>query len=144
MKFLVCALDDEHYASPYFYICDTLEKAKKISRDLCKEFADYYDEENPEYDEEPMRLDVSLDDDMHRFFVTEIKEVDGNYALVEHHAYDGVDFEVRCCGTDEECEAERNKWISEMQELCETDEVDDTYDTGVEWIHIELVNLSDR
>lgn len=147
MAYLVCGLDDEHYTMPDFYVCSTLEKAKEISHEMCKEFVDYYSDYYPEYHESEMRLDVTAFEggyyDGERFYVTEILEVTGDYALVEHHAYDGVDFEVKCCGTYEECEEKRKEWIEECGEDY-TEEEPDTYDTGTEWIHISLIELKEN
>jgi hypothetical protein len=100
--YILCTLDSEHYGDPefkkfnsncevsdiqayaeedaYSYFC--FEKGKRFTEGL-----------KMEWSEDGMRLDARKDD---FFVVYELKEVpDADYIIGKHHAYDGVDFEIK-------------------------------------------------
>lgn len=114
--YLVCGLNDENYTSPYFEICETLEQAKEICINnvlMHEKTVSLNDDVSKFMKFETMvnsyRYDYA-DDTEENFFVNEIIEIDipnneneATYLCIWHHAYNGVDFEVKIIGTYEEC-----------------------------------------
>lgn len=137
MKYLVCGLDSDSYTSPDFKIVDTYEEARQTALEWCLEF-----DANGEFTH--IQLDrIVIESCEGSFYVTEIKEINTNdHILVWHHAYEGVDFEIRCQGTCKECLEKQIKDIKTIQEewsefslYNENFDIkkDDVVDTGNEW-----------
>ena len=113
MKYLLCELNAENYTMPIFNIFDTKEEAIKEALFVC---ANHFNGDD---------TDISVENDLSRitvvdeedFYVTEILEFDenkGDHLLVWHHAYHGVDFEIRFQGTFFECDDERIEQIQRV------------------------------
>ena len=149
-RYLLCTLDDENYAEPKFYAHESREKAFKNAVEDCINAADGGDFQM-EVENNQNRISVNFDYD--NFFVTEIKELDlddGNYAIIWHHAYEGVGFEVLFQGTYRICVEKRKELIKKAFEENDysggdnTDfdmENDTCIDTGIEWEMYSIVNL---
>lgn len=149
-RYLLCALDDENYTEPEFYIYDSREGAFKDAVEDCINAADGGDFQM-KVENNQNRISVNFD--YEKFFVTEIKELDlddGNYAIIRHHAYEGVGFEVLFQGTYDECVEKRKEFIKKAFE--ENDysggdnsdfdmENDACIDTGIEWEIYSIVKL---
>lgn len=107
-QYLLCELNDENYSEPMFSQFNDFEKAFDEALHRCGYFIN--GDITIEIEENRKRVSANTKDN--RFYVTEIKEIDsgkGNYALVWHHAYYGVSFEVLCIGSYDDC----NKQIRE-------------------------------
>lgn len=155
MKYLVCKLDDQNYTYPTFQIYDTEETAfLETVKDISNLFITEKGKVEITHQKEKIRIDWSCDD---RFYVIEIipYEITGNYLLVWHHAYNGVNFEILAQTTDyQECVEERIRRISkifEEEDLSNGDNEDfdikhDTcIDTGEEWEMFDIIlNRSDN
>lgn len=107
--YLICELNDENYTEPVFCVCETKEKAFEESM---KRLDDLAKKEGSElkvsYHGNRTRIDWQLKD---RFVVVEnlpFNESFGDYLLVWHHAYNGVDFSILGQGTYEECVKKKN------------------------------------
>lgn len=149
-RYLLCALNDENYTEPKFYIYESREEAFKNAVEDCINAADGGDFQL-EVENNQNRISVNFDYD--NFFVTEIKELDlddGNCAIIWHHAYEGVGFEVLFQGTYDECVEKRKDFIKKAFE--ENDysggdnsdfdmENDACIDTGIEWEIYSIVKL---
>lgn len=137
-KYLLCSLDDEHYASASFVIYDHHADAEIAAVNNCQDYI----------------CDVNIERSGSRitgtsgnsFYVNEIKPVDpdkGDYLLVWHHAYEGVDFEIRLQGSFEECLEKKNKEVAELMSQLNTEIVwDGTVDTGIEWETFDIVRIN--
>ena len=149
-RYLLCALDDESYTEPKFYIYESREEAFKNAVEDCINAADGGDFQM-KVENNQNRISVNFD--YENFFVTEIKELDlddGNYAIIWHHAYEGVGFEVMFQGTYDECIEKRKEFIKKAFEENDysggdnTDfdmENDTCIDTGIEWEVYSIVKL---
>lgn len=150
-KYLLCALDDENYADPYFYTHNSykqaLDEALETAISLLKEWGNG----NITFSEYEKRVDVK-NINGEQFWVAEIKELDTDEqcAVVWHHAYEGVGFEVLFQGTYTECVEKRKEFIKKAFEENDypggdnTDfdmENDDCIDTGIEWEMYSIVSL---
>ena len=149
--FLICELNDEDYTEPAFRVCETKETAFEESM---KRLDDLAKKEGSElkvsYHGNRTRIDWQLKD---RFVVAEnlpFNESFGDYLLVWHHAYNGVDFSILGQGTYEECLKKRITIIKRM--FAENDfssgdnedfdfETDTCIDTGEEWEMFDIVNV---
>lgn len=91
-----------------------------------------------------MRYDLVIENE-NSFYVTEVKEIEaevGQYALVYHHAYDGVDFEVELVGTKTDCENMMHEQMNFLTTEMDVEIVDDhTIDTGNEWQVWDVVEI---
>ena len=150
--FLICELNDEDYTEPVFRVCETKEKAFEESM---KRLDDLAKKEGSElkvsYHGNRTRIDWQLKD---WFVVVEnlpFNELFGDYLLVWHHAYNGVDFSILGQGTYEECVKKRIAIIKRM--FAENDfssgdnedfdfETDTCIDTGEEWEMFDIVNVN--
>ena len=95
-RYLLCELDDEHYAEPEFYIYDSREGAFKDAVEDCINAADGGDFQM-KVENNQNRISVNFD--YEKFFVTEIKELDlddGNYAIIRHHPANRADALLTC------------------------------------------------
>ena len=147
--YLLCELGDEHYTDPSFIQFTDFDSAYREAIHDCAYCFD--DESVIEIDENRERVSASSGD---KFFITEIKEVDvsnGDYMLVWHHAYNGVDFNILMVGTYEECVARRIKgfeMIFEEYDLSNADnegfdiQTDTCIDTGEEWEIFSIVKIN--
>lgn len=141
MRYLLCELNAENYTMPEFSFFNTKEEAVKQALWVCANHFDG-DDTNISVDNNCSRICVEDEDD---FYVTEIYEFDetkGNYLFIWHHAYAGVDFEIRFQGTYEECDDERKRQIQNVfdEYVCDKAdndgfdiETDSVVDTGEEW-----------
>ena len=148
-KYLLCALNDEEYTSPYFSIYDHHEQAYEEALLRCG-FA-WNSDMNITVEDDQMRISSHAGNS---FFVTEIKGFDasaGEYMLVWHHAYNGVGFGIRFQGTYEECLAKRIELIKKSFDTFDYSdgdnegfdpETDNVIDTGMEWEVYSIVDLS--
>lgn len=150
-KYLLCALGDEEYTSPYFKIYDSHKQAYEEALLHCGYVWDT--SMNIKIEDDRSRITAYADDS---FYVTEIKKFDasvGNYLLVWHHAYNGVGFCIKCIGTYDECMKKR---IEEIQtifseyDLSKADnrdfhiETDNVVDTGEEWEVFSIINIKEK
>ena len=150
-KYLLCALNDACYASPYFSIYDHHKQAYEEALLRCGSI--WTSNVNIEVEERQTRVSAHVGN---AFFVTEIKEFDasaGEYILVWHHAYNGVGFHIECVGTYEECEAKRKEEIKKIfaeYDLSKADnedfniETDNVVDTGEEWEVFSIIKIEDK
>lgn len=146
--YLLCELGDEHYTDPSFVQFTDFNSAYKEAIHDC---AYCFDSGIIEIEENRNRVSVSSGD---KFFITEIKEVDiskGDYMLVWHHAYNGVDFNLLMVGTYDECVARRIKeleLIFNEYDLSNADnegfdiKTDTCIDTGEEWEVFSIVKIN--
>ena len=150
--FLICELNDEDYTEPVFRVCETKEKAFEESM---KRLDDLAKKEGSElkvsYHGNRTRIDWQLKD---WFVVVEnlpFNESFGDYLLVWHHAYNGVDFSILGQGTYEECVKKRIAIIKRMfakNDFSSGDnedfdfETDTCIDTGEEWEMFDIVNVN--
>lgn len=150
MKYLLCELDDEHYTEPAFTIYESKKEAFTNAVASCMEIVEDNDFQM-EVTEGQNR--VAVDYGYESFYVTEIKEFDsekGDYILVWHHAYNGVNFAVLFVGTYEECVEKRREEIKKIfdeRDLSGGDnkgfdmENDDVVDTGDEWEMFNIISV---
>lgn len=110
VKFLVCGLNDKNYTEAVYKFCDTFEEAKQECVNLIM------GEYNFKTQKEAMNnMDLNkLEEKVHRYdyhegdnfcvnFIIEVEVNEGDYLLIWHHAYDGVDFHVEKIGTEIDC-----------------------------------------
>ena len=139
-KYLLCSLDDEHYASASFVIYDDHADAEKAAVNNCQNYI--YDCEIS-VEKSGFRITGTSGNS---FYVNEIKPIDadkGDHLLVWHHAYEGVDFEIRLQGSFEECLEKKNKEVAELMSQLNTEIVwDGTVDTGIEWETFDIVRIN--
>ena len=152
--FLICELNDENYTEPVFQVCETKEIAFEESM---KRLANLSKREGSKIETshhgDRTRINWSLKD---RFYVIEIlpfRESAGDYLLVWHHAYNGVDFKILKHGTYEECVKRRIQIIKRIyteEDLASGDnedfdaEKDTCIDTGEEWEMFDIVNVKEN
>ena len=150
MKYILCELDDEDYAYPTFAVYD-LHKA--AFDEAIKDCLNVVNGEDFRMEVTHNRNRISVNFGCDKFFVTEIKELNetkGDYALVWHHAYNGVGFHVEFIGSYKECEAKRKEEIKKSfdeRDLSGGDnsdfdiETDNIVDTGEEWEVFSIVRI---
>lgn len=149
MKYLLCMLDDENYTDPTFQIYDTKEQALKSAFGcLSNLFKKEGSKIEVSHREEKTRITWNC---RGRFLVIELipYEEEGDYLLLWHHAYDGVEFEILSQATTyQECVEERIRQIKKLfeeEDLSNGDNEDfdintDTcIDTGSEWEIFSIV-----
>lgn len=106
--YLVCQLDDERYSDVEYYLFRSLEKAKAFCKDHSR-YLMYDDVEMEEelvknrYGEEHLRINVQCDREfeIHEIIPLSFKDIDA--LCIWHHAYDGIDFQIRRSGTYQQC-----------------------------------------
>ena len=150
-RYLLCALDDQNYTEPYFFTHDSykqaLDEALETAISLLKEWGNG----SIVISDDKKRIDVTNGNE-ERFWVAEIKELDTDEecAVVWHHAYEGVGFEVLFQGRYSECVEKRRELIKKAFEENgysggdNTDfdmENDDCIDTGIEYEMYSIVSL---
>lgn len=115
MKYLLCEIDDEHYSSPCFTVYETKEKAIESAIRACR---DYLGECELEMADDKSRIETKTDSNEY-FYVTEIKEFEnkGNYILVYHHAYQGVDFNIKFIGDYHGCKEKMDMLVKESLDI---------------------------
>lgn len=153
-KYLSCALNDENYTEPYFHVYNTYKQALNEVLDTAVSLIKGWQNGSIVISDDEKRIDTK-NVNGERFWVSEIKEVDlraGNYAIVWHHAYEGVGFEVLFQGTYSECVEKRKEFIKksfEENDYADGDNTDfnmehDTcIDTGIEWEVYSIVKLTE-
>lgn len=139
--YLLCELNDEHYAYASYSFYKTYEKAKQGAINACKDWKENCD---IKIENEGFRITGNYEDS---FKVTQVKQIYsdcGTYLLMWHHGYEGVDFEIRYQGTYEECEIEMKMEIQKLiddLELIDDDICGNVIDTGNEWEVFDIVEI---
>lgn len=143
--YLLSELNSKDYAYASHSVLKSYQEANEAAVSACvNKFEGNCD---VEIEKQGFRITSQQDLD---FYVTEIKPFvleKGEYLLVWHHAYDGVDFEICFQGSREECEKRREE---EIKKLCEEldlsfedDVIDNVVDTGTEWEVWDIVDIRD-
>ena len=155
LRYLLCELNDENYTEPTFTVFDSHESTFKQAVERCTGVAYYYKSDFKLECNDKNRLSIIFNENPYdadnNFYVTEIKEYNakgGDYILVWHHAYNGVEFDIDYIGSYEAC---RQKMIDsvrkrEMEIDCELDYQDNwqsCIDTGDEWEVWTIVKLEE-
>lgn len=171
MNYILCELNDENYTMPGFSFHKNFISAQNEAIESIVEVfknSEGFDfniettEPNLAYDKgrKIIRIDGTWKtcnfncNEEHQFYVTEIMKIDiskGNYLLIYHHAYEGVDFHIEYQGTYEECFEEKKKQMIEMdKDLCSlSDGIDENFnpeednciDDGNEWHYWSIVEI---
>ena len=146
-KFLVCSLDDEDYAYPEFCICDTLEKAKEKAMTNVRDWLCCDGEKDMIFEKVPVdNVEYRYDfNDGDSFYINHIIEVDvkiGDYLVIHHRAYDGVDFSVLYIGDKDDCESFMKNNVKETTGAS-------VFGSGSEWdvwslVEVESVLISNE
>ena len=155
MKYLVCTLNDEEYARPHFSVHSKLEDALKAALDAANEFL-LASEENGtiEIKNSRTRVETTIQSCPESdCLVSEILPFDpekGKNLIIWHHAYDGVDFDIRYQAHDRhDCLEKRKEMIrkafAEREGLTDYNEnfdieEDSCIDTGDEWEVFSIEN----
>lgn len=106
--YLVCQLDDERYSDAEYYLFRSLEKAKTFCKDHSR-YLMYDDVEMKEelvknrYGEEHLRVNVQCDQEFEIHEIIPLSSKDIDALCIWHHAYDGIDFQIRRSGTYQQC-----------------------------------------
>lgn len=139
--YLLCELNDENYAYAKYSFYKSFEETVQAAIDTCKEWNENCE---VEIEDEGWRITAKCCDS---FYVTEIKKIcpeNGEYILVWHHGYEGVDFKVRHQGTYEECKRKMSKEVQNLVndlELTSEDIRGNVIDTGNEWEIFDIVKI---
>lgn len=147
IKYLLCELDDENYTEPRFIVFESKKLAINKAIEICLDAASNNDL-TLEIKDNQERISVNFGD---CFCVTEIKKFDAGewkYALVWHHAYNGVGFELEFVGTYEECKLKMKQSIRKRQSQIECDlewenDFQACVDTGLEWEIWSIIKIED-
>lgn len=141
--YIVCGINDENYTEAMYEFFYTYASAKnKAIIDCVNQF-----DGNGEIEtmDNGFRITSKYEE---AFYVTEIKQIDqsqGNYLLVWHHGYEGVNFEIKYQGTYDECVLQRKREIKELTnslQLLDEDINDNVVDTGNEWEVWDIVKIA--
>lgn len=138
---LLCGLDDENYAYPDYQWFDARQKAMQGA---IKNLPEIFEGAcSGKFDIEGNRISIDffdVYDEYDHFYVYEMFEVNKEYALVYHHAYNGVDFEVKELDTRSEAIIQMARDYNDLQnpEYTEDNEIDTSrgtafVDDGTEW-----------
>jgi len=125
-SYLVCSLDEEQYASASYHLFRTMEEARQFCYDKKRyqylENGRFTEDIIPCEDEKKVRIDFVQDDE--RCFVVneissiKIKAIKDLFLCVRHHAYEGVNFDVREIGTYQACvDRSRKEFYDLLTEL---------------------------
>ena len=169
LRYVLCELNDENYTSPSFSFHKGYDSAQYKAIESINEsfkidegFNLRIETTEPQYEYDKGRKVIRIDGNYEsyemgiseptpRFYVTEFFEIDitkGDYLLIYHHAYDGVDFHIEYQGTYKECLEERRKQVKQMfdeYDLSDGDnsdfnsETDNCIDDGNEWHYWSIV-----
>lgn len=142
--YLLCGLDDEYYARPYFESFPKMEDAITQAVNVCCDHIE--DELVIEISKDRSRIETK---DCDNYYVNEILEYDetkGSHILVFHHAYHGIGFEIKFIGDYYECKREMDRLVEESLDIVDSvlewnEDFQACVDTGIEWEIFSIVEV---
>lgn len=109
-KFLVCGLNDENYTQANYKFCNTFDEAKQECVNLIMGEYNFKTQKEAiknmnleKLEGKVYKYNYSDGDNFCVNFIIGVEVNEGDYLLVWHHAYNGVDFHVEKIGTEMEC-----------------------------------------
>lgn len=126
-EYLVCCLDEEQYASASYHLFHTMEEAKQFCFDKARyqylEKGSFAEGSIPYKEgQRKVRIDFVQDDGccfvINEIFPVKITDISDLFLCVRHHAYDGVDFDIKEIGSYQKCvDRSRKEFYDLLTEL---------------------------